>query len=166
MAKPKFKKEQYLHWYEEMLLWRRFEEKSSQLYIQQKFGGFCHLYIGQEAIVAGTISGSRPTDSHMTAYRDHAHPLALGTDPRVLMAELYGRTTGSTRVLESYEISAQQLSQVTVTPDPYTANANSNYTYMVRTEVYPDIGDNEDVITFDSSINTMDQVTIRMDNSY
>jgi pyruvate dehydrogenase E1 component alpha subunit len=55
------------------------------------------LYIGQEAIVAGTISGSRPTDSHMTAYRDHAHPLALGTDPRVLMAELYGRSTGCSK---------------------------------------------------------------------
>jgi hypothetical protein len=79
---------------------------------------------------------------------------------------IYGRTTGSTRVLESYEITPQKLSQVTVTPDPYTANANSNYTYMVRTEVYPDIGDNENVITFDSSVNTMDQTTIKMDNSY
>jgi pyruvate dehydrogenase E1 component alpha subunit len=93
----KFSKETYIKWYKDMLLIRRFEEKVGQLYIQQKFGGFCHLYIGQEAIVAGTISGSRPTDSHMTAYRDHAHPLALGTDPRVLMAELYGRTTGCSK---------------------------------------------------------------------
>jgi pyruvate dehydrogenase E1 component alpha subunit len=93
----KFSKETYVKWYKDMLLIRRFEEKTGQLYIQQKFGGFCHLYIGQEAIVAGTISASRPTDSHMTAYRDHAHPLALGTDPRVLMAELYGR---SHRLLE------------------------------------------------------------------
>jgi pyruvate dehydrogenase E1 component alpha subunit len=93
----KFSKETYIKWYKDMLLIRRFEEKVGQLYIQQKFGGFCHLYIGQEAIVAGTISASRPTDSHMTAYRDHAHPLALGTDPRVLMAELYGRTTGCSK---------------------------------------------------------------------
>jgi pyruvate dehydrogenase E1 component alpha subunit len=76
---------------------RKFEEKAGQLYIQQKFGGFCHLYIGQEAVVAGTVSGSRPTDFHMTAYRDHAHPIGLGTDPRVLMAELYGRQTGCSK---------------------------------------------------------------------
>jgi pyruvate dehydrogenase E1 component alpha subunit len=93
----KFSKETYIKWYTDMLLIRRFEEKVGQLYIQQKFGGFCHLYIGQEAIVAGTITASRPTDSHMTTYRDHAHPLALGTNPRVLMAELYGRTTGCSK---------------------------------------------------------------------
>lgn len=79
---------------------------------------------------------------------------------------IYGRKTGATRIFESHTVTAQKLVQVTVTPDPYTANANSNYTYMVRTEVYPDIGDNEDVITFDSSINTMDQTTITMDESY
>ena len=73
----KFSKETYIKWYTDMLLIRRFEEKVGQLYIQQKFGGFCHLYIGQEAIGAGTITASRPTDSHMTTYRDHAHPLAL-----------------------------------------------------------------------------------------
>lgn len=80
-----------------MLLMRRFEEKAGQLYIQQKFGGFCHLYIGQEAIVAGTVSACRPDDKHMTAYRDHAHPIGLGTDPRVLMAELYGKKTGCSK---------------------------------------------------------------------
>jgi pyruvate dehydrogenase E1 component alpha subunit len=80
-----------------MLLIRKFEEKTGQLYIQQKFGGFCHLYIGQEAIAAGTASACRPTDKHMTAYRDHAHPIALGTNPRVLMAELYGRKTGCSK---------------------------------------------------------------------
>ena len=94
---PKFSKETYIKWYKDMLLMRRFEEKAGQLYIQQKFGGFCHLYIGQEAVVAGTVSASRPTDSHMTAYRDHAHPIGLGTDVRVLMAELYGRTTGCSK---------------------------------------------------------------------
>ncbi|MCE3294467.1 MAG: pyruvate dehydrogenase (acetyl-transferring) component, alpha subunit [Crocinitomicaceae bacterium] len=93
----KFPKETYIKWYKDMLLMRKFEEKTGQLYIQQKFGGFCHLYIGQEAIVAGTVSASRPTDKHMTAYRDHAHPIGLGTDPRVLMAELYGRKTGCSK---------------------------------------------------------------------
>lgn len=94
---PKFSKETYLKWYKDMLLIRKFEEKTGQLYIQQKFGGFCHLYIGQEAIVAGTASACIKGDKHMTAYRDHAHPIALGTDPRVLMAELYGRTTGCSK---------------------------------------------------------------------
>lgn len=93
----KFSKETYIKWYKDMLLIRKFEDKTGMLYIQQKFGGFCHLYIGQEAIVVGTASGCRPTDNHMTAYRDHGHPIALGTDPRVLMAELYGRTTGCSK---------------------------------------------------------------------
>lgn len=96
-TKNKFSKETYIKWYKDMLLMRKFEEKAGQLYIQQKFGGFCHLYIGQEAVVAGTVSGSRPTDFHMTAYRDHAHPIGLGTDVRVLMAELYGRQTGCSK---------------------------------------------------------------------
>jgi len=96
-GQPKFSKEIYKKWYKDMLLIRKFEEKTGQLYIQQKFGGFCHLYIGQEAIVAGTASACKKGDKHMTAYRDHGHPLALGTDPRVLMAELYGRTTGCSK---------------------------------------------------------------------
>lgn len=93
----KFPKETYVKWYRDMLLMRTFEVKAGQLYIQQKFGGFLHLYTGQEAIVAGTVSASRPTDKHMTAYRCHAHPIGLGTDPRVLMAELYGKTTGCSK---------------------------------------------------------------------
>lgn len=96
-GKPKFSKETYIKWYKDMLLIRRFEEKAGQLYIQQKFGGFCHLYIGQEAVVVGTASASKKGDKHMTAYRDHGHPIALGTDPRVLMAELYGRSTGCSK---------------------------------------------------------------------
>lgn len=93
----KFSKETYIKWYKDMLLMRKFEEKAGQLYIQQKFGGFFHSYIGQEAIVAGTASACRPSDKHMTAYRDHAHPIALGTDVRKLMAELYGRSTGCSK---------------------------------------------------------------------
>ncbi len=92
--KPKFSKETYIDWYEKILLMRRFEEKCGQLYIQQKFGGFCHLYIGQEAILAGMSSAMDKEDRVITAYRDHAHPLVLGTNPDFVMAELYGKTTG------------------------------------------------------------------------
>ena len=97
MAKPKFKKEQYLKWYEEMLLWRRFEEKSSQLYIQQKIRGFCHLYIGQEAVLAGAISASRKNDNMITAYRDHVQPIAKGVSPNAVMAELMAKATGCSK---------------------------------------------------------------------
>jgi pyruvate dehydrogenase E1 component alpha subunit len=93
-TKLPFTKEQYLKWYEDMLLMRKIEEKTGQLYIQQKFGGFCHLYIGQEAVVAGTMSATQKGDKHITAYRDHAHPIALGVHPKYMMAELYGKTTG------------------------------------------------------------------------
>jgi pyruvate dehydrogenase E1 component alpha subunit len=93
----KYSRETYIKWYKDMLLIRKFEEKTGQLYIQQKFGGFCHLYIGQEAIVVGTASACRKDDKHMTAYRDHAHPIAFGTDPRILMAELFGRKTGCSK---------------------------------------------------------------------
>ncbi len=93
----KFSKEVYVKWYKDMLLIRKFEEKISQLYIQQKFGGFLHVYIGQEAVAVGTVSACEKGDKHITAYRDHGHPMALGTDPRVLAAELYGKATGCSK---------------------------------------------------------------------
>ena len=93
-TKLPFSKSQYLKWYKDMLLMRKIEEKVGQLYIQQKFGGFCHLYIGQEAVVAGTVSATQKGDKHITAYRDHAHPIALGLHPKYMMAELYGKSTG------------------------------------------------------------------------
>ncbi len=77
-----------------MLLMRKFEEKAGQLYGQQKIRGFCHLYIGQEACVAGAVSALEEGDKYITAYRDHAHPLGLGSDPKAIMAELYGKATG------------------------------------------------------------------------
>jgi pyruvate dehydrogenase E1 component alpha subunit len=86
-----------MKWYEDMLLMRKIEEKTGQLYIQQKFGGFCHLYIGQEAVVAGTVSATQKGDKHITAYRDHAHPIALGIHPKYMMAELYGKSTGMSK---------------------------------------------------------------------
>jgi pyruvate dehydrogenase E1 component alpha subunit len=90
----KFTKEQYLNWYKTMMLVRRFEEKSAQLYGQQKIKGFCHLYIGQEAIVAGMMTAITPDDKVITAYRDHAHALAMGMSADSVMAELYGKATG------------------------------------------------------------------------
>lgn len=95
--KSKFTKANYLTWYESMLLMRKFEEKCGQLYIQQKFGGFLHLYIGQEAVAAGTISACTKDDKHITAYRDHAHPIGLGLHPKYVMAEMYGKITGSSK---------------------------------------------------------------------
>jgi pyruvate dehydrogenase E1 component alpha subunit len=97
MAKTKFTKETYLEWYESMLLMRRFEEKAAQLYGQQKIKGFCHLYIGQEAVVAGAMSALNKGDKHITAYRDHAHALACGISAREVMAELYGKVTGCSK---------------------------------------------------------------------
>lgn len=97
MAQKKFSKEQYIKWYEEMLLWRRFEEKASQLYIQQKIRGFCHLYIGQEAVVAGATSVIRHSDNMISAYRDHVHPIAKGVAPRAIMAELFAKETGCSK---------------------------------------------------------------------
>jgi len=93
-SKSKFSKDTYLFWYENMLLMRRFEEKAGQLYGQQKIKGFCHLYIGQEACAAGAVSALRRGDKYITAYRDHAHPIALGTDPKFIMAELFAKVTG------------------------------------------------------------------------
>ena len=90
----KYSKEQYLKWYEEMLLYRKFEDKASACYIQQKIRGFCHLYIGQEAIIAGYETFLEKDDSVITTYRDHCHPIGRGTDPKIIMAELFGKTTG------------------------------------------------------------------------
>lgn len=95
--KLEFSKEVYLKWYKDMLLMRRFEETCGNLYLQQKFGGFCHLYIGQEAIAAGFASAMQKGDKIITAYRDHAHPIALGMDPKYVMAELYGKSTGCSK---------------------------------------------------------------------
>ncbi|MEH0157948.1 pyruvate dehydrogenase (acetyl-transferring) E1 component subunit alpha [Limibacter armeniacum] len=92
-----FSKETYMKWYKDMLLIRRFEEKCGQLYGQQKIKGFCHLYIGQEACAAGAVSALDKDDKWITAYRDHAQPLALGTEPKKVMAEMYGKVTGTTK---------------------------------------------------------------------
>lgn len=80
--------------YRDMLLMRRFEEKAGQLYGMGLIGGFCHLYIGQEAVVAGAFAAQQPQDTSITAYRNHAHLMACGIDPKEVMAELTGRSGG------------------------------------------------------------------------
>ena len=92
-----FTKDQYLHWYESMLLMRKFEERAGQLYGMQKIKGFCHLYIGQEAVVAGAMSVLQKEDAMITAYRDHAHAIAKGVSANEVMAELYGKITGCSK---------------------------------------------------------------------
>lgn len=97
MSKTKFTKKQYLQWYEGMLLMRKFEERAGQLYGMQKIKGFCHLYIGQEAVVAGAMSVLKKEDAMITAYRDHAHAIAKGISANAVMAELYGKVTGCSK---------------------------------------------------------------------
>ena len=93
----KFSKETYLYWYELMLLLRRFEEKAGQLYGMQKIRGFCHLYIGQEAVAAGCMTATKPEDLMITAYRDHGLAIAKGVSAKSSMAELYGKATGCSK---------------------------------------------------------------------
>ncbi len=90
----KAKPEELLGFYREMLLIRRFEERAGQMYGMGLIGGFCHLYIGQEAVITGVKAAMQKGDSLITAYRDHGHILAVGTDPKAVMAELTGRAGG------------------------------------------------------------------------
>ena len=94
MSKTKFTKETYLEWFRVMMQTRRFEEKSAQMYGQQKIKGFCHLYIGQEALTAAMMSTIQKGDTVITAYRDHSHALAMGSSSNAVMAELFGKATG------------------------------------------------------------------------
>src|SRR5882757_4433377 len=91
------KKDDLAGFYRDMLLIRRFEERAGQLYGMGLIGGFCHLYLGQEAIAVGVEHARAKGDQVITAYRDHGHMLAAGMDPRSVMAELTGRAGGSSR---------------------------------------------------------------------
>jgi len=93
----KFTKETYLYWYELMLLLRKFEEKAGQMYGMQKIRGFCHLYIGQEAVAAGCMTATIPEDIFITSYRDHALAIAKGVSAKSCMAELYAKATGCSK---------------------------------------------------------------------
>jgi pyruvate dehydrogenase E1 component alpha subunit len=93
-ATPNVSAEELKTFYREMLLIRRFEEKAGQLYGMGLIGGFCHLYIGQEAVVVGLEAAAEDGDKRITSYRDHGHMLACGMDPKGVMAELTGREGG------------------------------------------------------------------------
>ena len=96
----KITKKTYLDWYENMYFWRKFEDKLAQVYIQQKVRGFLHLYNGQEGILAGTLHAmEQGKDRMITAYRNHVQPIGLGVDPKRVMAELYGKKTGTSQGL-------------------------------------------------------------------
>jgi len=92
----KITKQTYIDWYKDMLFWRKFEDKLAAVYIQQKVRGFLHLYNGQEAVLAGAIHAmDLSKDKMITAYRNHVQPIAMGVDPKRVMAELYGKETGT-----------------------------------------------------------------------
>ena len=94
----KITKEVYLKWYEDMLFWRKFEDKLAAVYIQQKVRGFLHLYNGQEAVLAGALHAmDLSKDRMITAYRNHVQPIGMGVDPKKVMAELFGRVTGTSK---------------------------------------------------------------------
>jgi len=93
-------KQTYLKWYEDMLFWRKFEDKLAQVYINQKVRGFLHLYNGQEAVLAGALHAMElGKDKMITAYRNHVQPIGMGVDPKRVMAELYGKATGTSQGL-------------------------------------------------------------------
>jgi len=94
---PEISAERSIQFYQDMLLIRRFEERAGQLYGMGLIGGFCHLYIGQEAVVVGLHANAIEADSVITTYRDHGHMLACGMDPKGVMAELTGREDGFSR---------------------------------------------------------------------
>jgi len=94
----KITKETYLNWYKDMLFWRKFEDKLAAVYIQQKVRGFLHLYNGQEAVLAGALHAMDLTkDKMITAYRNHVQPIGMGVDPKRVMAELFGKITGTSQ---------------------------------------------------------------------
>jgi pyruvate dehydrogenase E1 component alpha subunit len=90
-------KDTLLEWYRQMVLIRRFEQRSAELYQQGKIGGFLHLYIGQEAVAVGSIAARKKGDHVITAYRDHGHAIAVGSDTGAVMAEMLGKATGVSR---------------------------------------------------------------------
>ncbi|MCH9036595.1 MAG: pyruvate dehydrogenase (acetyl-transferring) E1 component subunit alpha [Chloroflexi bacterium] len=97
LSKPVADKSKYMDLLRQMKLIRRFEEKASEMYMRGKIGGFLHLYIGEEAIATGVMSVLGPDDYVVSHYREHGHALARGMDPRKIMAELFGRATGTSK---------------------------------------------------------------------
>ena len=141
-----FSKEEELAAFRNMLLIRRFEEKAGQMYGMGLIGGFCHLYIGQEAVVTGVIMAAVEGDQTITGYRDHGHMLACGVDPKAVMAELTGRRSGASKgksgsmhmfskakhFYGGHEIVAAQvpLGSGLAFADRYRGNGNICFTYF------------------------------------
>jgi pyruvate dehydrogenase E1 component alpha subunit len=139
-------KDELLKYYREMVLIRRFEERAGQLYGMGLIGGFCHLYIGQEAVAVGMYAASEKGDQVITGYRDHGHMLAAGMDPKAVMAELTGRSGGTSKgkggSMHMFDIEAgffgghgivgAQVSLGTglAFADWYRNNGNVSYTYF------------------------------------
>ncbi len=96
-SKPTYSKEMYLNWYEMMFRIRKFEERALLMYGQQKVRGFCHVYIGQEAVAAGIEAAIRPEDAIVTAYRQHGTAIGRGLSTNACMAELFGKVTGAVK---------------------------------------------------------------------
>ena len=97
LSKPIMEKWQYVDLLRQMLLIRRFEEKAAEMYMRGKIGGFLHLYVGEEAMAVGSISTLKSQDYIVSHYREHGHALARGIEPRRIMAELFGRSTGTSK---------------------------------------------------------------------
>ena len=100
---------QMLDWYRQMSLIRQFEVKCAQSYQQQKIGGFCHLYVGQEAVAVGTIAATRPQDYIITAYRDHGHAIARGMEMAPLTEILFGNPRAGTPLMQADPLAAFDL---------------------------------------------------------
>ena len=135
-AKSNISKEELLKFYREMLLIRRFEEKAGQLYGMGLIGGFCHLYIGQEAVVVGLEATAKDGDQRITSYRDHGHMLACGMDPNGVMAELTGREGGYSKARAARCICSRKRRNSMAAMGASTAE---NYDSLVLNYLYSNI---------------------------
>ena len=122
--------------YTKMLLIRRFEEKAGQLYGMGQIGGFCHLYIGQEAVVVGIQSAQIEGDSIVTSYRDHGHMIACDMDPRGVMAELTGRKDGYSKEKQYYKIHKLDLGLLRHHQNKLYKHYWSHYIYVKKQDLY------------------------------
>ena len=133
-----FTKDQELGAYRDMLLIRRFEEKAGQMYGMGLIGGFCHLYIGQEAVVVGMQMALKQGDGIITGYRDHGHMLACGMDAKGVMAELTGRSHGYTLVLpDKISIYQQPIERICRTPEAVRVQVRRTVAKVGRNDLCP-----------------------------
>ena len=166
------RKDEALTLYRSMLLIRRFEERCAQVYVEGKIGGFLHLYIGQEAVAVGAMSLLRPDDYFLGSYRDHGYALARGTDPRPLMAELWGRQTGISRgkggSMHFYDVPAGNFGGDGIVGGHLPIAAGMGY--AIRLRQTSDVATEQREVAFEfrkKSINlgrnTLDNLTLQID---